>query len=517
MSPFLGAKAEPPLLFCHSSSGHEPCVERPTRKSPRLFFFRGTHTPWLARAPLHLFEFKRKNQEEQEGKKTTTTRRPMQGLERRLEDLGAHWDGRAWACTAPPLSFDHLPAEVWDHVLEFVDDDRDLASLAASCRLLWDLSVRARRRLANRRWDRARSLMGDAVDAWEAQTNVDWRPRFALQECELAVHHDGTYDDVWRHPLGAWMCDRGVPSAPGRPVVICGACAAEIDPVAWPRCRIDVDAPHVGTWDAMLYDTHHWWRSHRLTDGVDFVVPPVLVEWADPDAAAALADRWRRPARYGLAADTERRPLQGMLVLEAGLTSSRMGSVRGWLPVAWRRVRIAWAHSGRRLWGAQFVLVCCDRTSPLWGAGVVVEQNATLAMGRWVMVTDDLSSLVTTLSRPPQATDNGGCLSSPSREEQTSVDGATVRRPSKAARHQLVAQCWDRVPRDTHHTIRPVIRAWAHVHTLQVAAEDEAPIETTSDEDQGAFWHCAVMAYPQDRRRTVYADVDHSGRQGLFW
>lgn len=442
----------------------------------------------------------------------------MQDIKRQVEDIGAPWGVVcAWACTAPSLPFDHLPAEVWDHVLEFVDDDRDLASLATSCRLLWDLSLRARRRLANRRWDRARSLMGDAVDAWEAQTDVDWRPRFDLQECEFAMHHSSAHHDVHCHPLGAWMCDRGVPGAPGRPVVICGECAAEIDPVAWPRCRIDVDAPHVGTWDAMLYETHHWWRSHRLVDGVDFVVPPALVEWADPGASAALSDRWRRPARYGLAADTERRPLHGMLLLEAGLALSRMGSVRGWLPVAWRRVRIAWAHSGRRLWGAQFVLVCCDRTSPLWGAGVVVEQNATLAMGRWVMVTDDLSSLVMLPSRPPQATHNSGCPSTASRQDLISIDCTIARRPSNAARRQLVAQCWDRVPRDTRRTVLPLACAWARVHTLEVTVEHEAPVETASDEDQGAFWHCAVMAYPQDRRRVVLADVDQSGRRGLFW
>lgn len=442
---------------------------------------------------------------------------------RRPDDSDAPWLVCPWPCTAPPLCFDHLPAEVWDHVLEFVDDDRDLASLAASCRLLWDLSARARRRLAHRRWRSARALMGDAVDAWEAQTEIDWRPRFGLQECELAAHHNGTCDDVQSHPLGAWMCDRGVPSAPGRPAVICGTCAAEIDPVAWPRCRIDVGAPHVGTWDSMLYETQHWWRSHRLTDGVDFVVPPALVEWADPDAAAALADRWRHPARYGLAADTERRPLRGgMLFLEGGLALSRMGSVRGWLPVAWRRVRIAWAHSGRRrLWGAQFVLVCCDRTSPLWGAGVVVEQNATLAMGRWVMVADDLSALVTSTtssSRSLQAiATDSGCVLSPCHREPTSVGSATVCRPGKAARLRLIAQCWDRVPRDTPHRILPLACAWARVHTLEVAVGDGVPIETPSDDDQGAFWHCAVMAYPQDRRRTVYADVDRNGRRGLFW
>ncbi|WBR14711.1 hypothetical protein pkur_cds_537 [Pandoravirus kuranda] len=442
----------------------------------------------------------------------------MQGTKSGSDEMGTPWGVCPWACTAPPLAFDRLPAEVWDHVLAFVDDDRDVASMAASCRLLRDLSARPRRRLALCRWERVRALMGDAVDAWEAQTAIDWRPRFDLQECELAARHNGgTCDDLWCHPLGAWMCDRGIPSAPDRPVVICGACAAEIDPAAWPRCRIDLGARYVGTWDAMLYETQHWWRSHRLVDGVDFIVPPALVEWADLDAAASLADRWQRPARYGLAADTERRPLHGMLYLGEGLALPRMGSVRGWLPVAWRRVAIAWAHSGRRLWGAQYVLVCCDRASPLWGAGAIVEQNATLAMGRWWLVTDDLSALATSPPRLLRTTAGARSTSSPVQHGPVFVDDATTRRPTKAARRWLVAQCWDRVPRDTQRSVLPLAHAWARVRTLRDAVEDEAPIETAGDDDQGAFWHCAVMAYPQDRRRTVYADVDPSGRRGLFW
>nr|UDO47543.1 hypothetical protein [Pandoravirus massiliensis] len=433
-----------------------------------------------------------------------------------------------WTCTAPSLWLDHLPAELWDHVLGFVDDDRDLASLAGSCRLLWCLSARPRCRLARRRWDRARAFMDEAVDAWEVQTGIDWRPRFDLQECCMP-RHDGDDASMWHHPLDAWICDRGIACTPSDPAVICGACAAKIDqsdPIAWPRCRIDIDAPHVGTWDTLLYKTYYWWRSHRLADDVDFVVPPALAEWADPEAAAALADRWRCPARYGLAADTDLRPLQGMLVLEGGLAPSRMGSVRGWLPVAWRRVRIAWAHSGRRLWGAQFVLVCCDRASPLWGAGVIVEQNATLAMGRWAIATDDLSSLVMSLpsssssSHPVNDATGPGAPFASVHGHNFKGDAAAACRPTKAARRDLVAQCWARMPRDTSNALPSSARLWSYVITLDVAVDDEptaAPIETADDDDEGAFWHCSVISYAHNRGRRVYADLDQNGRRGLFW
>lgn len=508
-------------------------------------------------------------------------RRPMAGTDRTVH--WSHDDGHydyPWEHPPEPRPVPwELPIELWDHILGLVDDDRDLAAVAAASRLLRTASKRPRRRLAQVRWGAARAHMDAAVDAWEVETAIEWRPRYQNQECQSDVHdQDGTW------PLGTWACDDGLPDRP-HVEMACDACVddatrrwGEAGQRRWPRRRIDLSLPHVGAFDHRRYTVCHWLLSHRLADGVDFVVPPGLCAWADPVAAVALADRWSRPARYGATADSDQRPLQGMLVL-VGLASSEMGSVRGWLPVAWRRVRIALPDSGRLLWGAQFVLVCCDRASPLWGVGALVEQNSMLAMGRWTRVADDLAATLyewrrstrgspslwqgraceaadtdrqntgssvhcyadaascpvpplaslaraTTTAHVPGAMGQGGGGRDGDDDNNAKLKGRDYR-PDQRTRRAFVAWLWEtraapanarHIARDGEHTAvieRVMTERATRVITLR-AADEDAPVETPSDDDDGAFWHCPTWNSPFNRRRVV-CRLSRHGRAGLFW
>jgi hypothetical protein len=474
-----------------------------------------------------------------------------------------------------PFAIPHeLPLEVWDHILSMVNDERDLASASSVSRMLYNASSRSTQRMFQMRWATACARMCAAVDAWEGETAIEWRQRYDVQICQSEAHNDDEHDHVRsRHPA-RWMCDRGLPDQP-KVRMACDDCVSRANHEQrigdapqrrWARRRIDVVEPHVGTFDWRLYAVCHWMSSRRLDQDVDFVVPERLKRWADPEAASALADRWSRPARYGALADSPARPLHGMLAL-VGLAMSEMGSIRGWMPIAWRRVRIGLGcrSSSRELWGAQFVLVCCDRTSPLWGAGVLLEQNSTLAMGRWVHVTDDLAALIGRWQRHERGSkqqEAGGRINVVASKQPCNINlGRTLdvdpvidpslgddpfvwRRPSRSARRDFVAWLWEThaanvtraqnrdasgyqygLPKghngsnddDRGDIVTPtdLVERLSRVATLR-AADDDAPIETASDDDDGAFWHCPPRATRHDHDRVVHRSRNR-GRVGLFW
>ena len=221
-----------------------------------------------------------------------------------------------------------------------------------------------------------------------------------------------------------------------------------------------------------------------------------------------MADRWRAPARYGVRRDGFYDPLYGMAVFVDAPTCF-MGSVRGWLPVAMRRVLVRGVATGRVRRGAQFVLVCCDHVSPMSGGGVLVEQGPALAMGQWTGVVDDLAAAV--------------------REWQRSVGQSDVPRSAfvewlharRVMPRDAMPEVWPWDPPVDDNDDADAVWLERYTRTVVVGGSNDddddvaGPIETAHDDDEGAFWHLSFRARNGRRPPGVLRTVD--GRPGLFW
>ena len=170
-----------------------------------------------------------------------------------------------------------LPIELWSHIADMAGAVADVAALAATSGTL--AAATTRHALRRARCAEVRRLMDEAIDAWEAETYLEWDGRLRAQECEGSRVNGNTC----HASPGMWTCDKGTPDHPAA-FVICGDCAEDIavrhddrDRTRWPMRRIDASVPHVGTFGFRQYAVHHYLLSHRL-DGADglLVVPDGL-------------------------------------------------------------------------------------------------------------------------------------------------------------------------------------------------------------------------------------------------